>query len=421
MFLLLLIYNYYLFVREYVVAKSKISYKNHLVWAHDIYNFFVWAYHWKQNVYNDKDDNEETKYTYNHVKRILFLSNHQNLIDIFHIQEYLYNYYYDYRPIFICNKGLSNIWLFGNYIKNNHIVIENNTEKDVENIINIITKYKDDKIIVVLFPEGRIFCEGNIIKSNEWCKKNDIEPYTTTLCPRIKGMYTIFKTIQFDKILQCHISYSDDIRHEKAIYYEDYLVNNLPRVSDLYIKNITSILYDIINLPETEFAKKIYEYWKSVDIHLTNTYEKYNRRFNDFITYKHIYHDVVIGYNEITWNSSKLLIITMPLTYFTYGFIYFIGNILLLITSYQYHINGKWKTADIIMANVMISMSYMYNKNIYSNIFLTIGICFYIIEKMFQVYFKTDNKRIIYNLHSTLHMFAYSHIIIEFISNYIKY
>lgn len=420
------------------MSGGDLSYINHHAWARDVYKSGEWLYHWSQVVYSDHaDGGEEAEDAVDGVdagadvdvdavnrkgslpQRVLLLSNHQNLVDAFNIQYFLYKHYPNYRPIFVAKKGLSKLWLFGNYFQENYILVENDWEKDTQTISSTLLRFKNDNIVVVLFPEGCTYWEGSIRKSNEWCKKHDIQPYKSCVCPRTKGLYALCQCIQFDKIVQCHIAYPDDIQHKKAVYYEDYLVNNLPRVCEIYIKVVTPIFGEFIPLPETEFSQKVYQYWKTVDERLTHTYAAYAWRLEVFMKHMHTYHDVVIGYNELTWNSSKYLIFTLPFSYWTYGFGYFVGNVLLLITSYQYHMNNQWKTADTVMAGTMIAMSYAYNKHVYSNIFLSCGLIFYTVEKILELRYNMSNRRIMWHLHSVLHMFAYSHIFIEFLSKYV--
>ena len=410
MFVLFFLYNYYLFLREYIRSRGKLGYENQIRWGRDIYKFNEWLYKWKQIIH------KKSYFTNNN--KILLLSNHQNLVDGLNIQHFLFTYYSTYRPIIVMKKGISKLWLFGKYMKENHILIENDYEKDLNNIKEVLHRYKNEKIIVLLFPEGSVYNDDNIPKSNEWCKKQNIPPYQSCMCPRTKGLYAFINAFRFDTVLQCYITYPDDIKREKAIYYKHYLINKLPRISEIYIKNITSMMNDIRLLSFEDFSTRIYKYWREVDNHLTQTYKEYETKYIEFINHKHIYHDVVIDYVELTWNSSKYIIIVIPIAYLTHGYFYCLSLITLLLTSYQYHIHKKWKYFDIFMACLLIMLSYVYNTHLHSNIFLTIGIGFYLIEKLIEFHFKMNNNLILYYLHTMLHMFAYTHILVEFLYHY---
>ena len=50
MFVLFFLYNYYLFLREYIRSRGKLGYENQINWGRDMYKFNEWLYKWKQHL-----------------------------------------------------------------------------------------------------------------------------------------------------------------------------------------------------------------------------------------------------------------------------------------------------------------------------------------------------------------------------------
>jgi 1-acyl-sn-glycerol-3-phosphate acyltransferase len=413
MFLLFFLYNYYIIVREYVLSNYKLTYINQQRWGRDIFKFNKWFYGWRQYVKIDDNLMSSMK-----KDKILMMANHVNLTDIFQLQEMINTLFPYHKMTYLVKKDITNIPFFGEFIKNNHIIVGNNHEENIITIQKYMKRLQNERIILFIFPEGSIYHKDNIKKSDEWCKKQNISLYQSCMCPKTRGLYTILNAFSFDAIIQTYLTYPDDIKREKATNYSDFLINKLPRISEIYIKDETSFFNSVRLLSFEDFSSRIYEYWREVDNHLTQTYKEYENKYIEFMNHKHIYHDVVIDYVELTWNSSKYIIIVIPIAYLTHGYFYCLSLITLLLTSYQYHIHKKWKYFDIFMACLLIMLSYVYNTHLHSNIFLTIGIVFYLIEKLIEFHFKMSNHLILYYLHTMLHMFAYTHILVEFLHHY---
>lgn len=406
MFLLFLFYNYYIIVREYVLSKYNLSYINQQRWGRDVFQFNKWLYGWQQHVHINNTISKHNK--------ILMIGNHMNLTDMFQLQQMINTQFPEHKMVCLIKEQITNIPLFGKFIRNNHIVIGNNHEKNILSIEKCMNRLNPDKIILFIFPEGGVYHKDNIRKSDKWCKSLGILPYQSCMSPKTRGLYTILNAFSFDSVLQCYLTYPDDIKREKGVNYSDYLINNLPRISEIYIKDISHFFNNIYLLSYDEFSEHIYNYWREVDKTITDIYINYENLRNDYIKHKYKFHDIA-DYNYITWNSSKYIIVFIPIAYLTHGILYSVSLITLLFTSYQYHIHNQMKNADMFMSVFIISMSYIYNTHLHSNIVLAIGVGFYIIEKCIERYLKTSNTPILYYIHSMLHTFCYLHLLVEFL------
>ena len=405
MFLSFLLYNYYIIVREYVLSNYKLTYKNQQRWGRDVFQFNKWLYGWQQQIHIKQDIPKNN---------ILMIGNHVNLTDIFQVQQMINTQFPQHKMTYLVKKDIAKIPFFGEFIKNNHIVVGNNHEENIQNIKKRMERLQNERIILFIFPEGGVYHRDNIRKSNEWCKKQNISLYQSCMCPKTRGLYTILNAFSFDSVVQCYLTYPDDIKREKATNYSDYLINKLPRISEIYIKDISTIFTNIHLLSYEEFSEHIYNYWREVDETLTTIYKKYENLHIEFMKNKHIFYDVVIGYNYITWNTAKYLIFFIPIGYLTHGLVYSLSLCGLFFTSYQYHIHNKMKYANIFMSSFIIIMSYLYNTHPYSNIILIFGTSFYIIEKCIE-YYITNSNSLLYCLHSMIHTFCFFHLLVEFL------
>jgi 1-acyl-sn-glycerol-3-phosphate acyltransferase len=403
--MLFFLHMYFIVIREFIKSGFYLKYENQINWGRDVFKFNKWLYGWRQQIHIKQDIPKNN---------ILMIGNHVNLTDIFQLQEMINTLFPFHKMTYLVKKDITNIPFFGEFIKNNHIVVGDNHEENIIAIQKYMKRLQNERIILFIFPEGGTYYKDNIRKSNEWCKKQNISPYQSCMCPKTRGLYTILNAFSFDAIIQTYLTYPDDIHREKGVYYTDFFTNKLPRISEIYVKDISTIFTNIHLLSYEEFSEHIYSYWREVDETLTTIYKKYENLHIEFMKNKHIFYDVVIGYNYITWNSTKYLLFFIPIGYFTHGLFFSVSLTGLFFTSYQYHIHNKMKYADIFMSVFMITLSFLYNTCIYSNVFLSIGIGFYIIEKCIE-YYITNSNSLLYCLHSMLHVFAYSHLFVEFL------
>lgn len=397
-------------LKEYITRFGVINGECYVSWCKNVLPFCKWSLGWKQYV---KDSSNRNDYKYK--KRIVILSNHQNMIDFVHLQYFVSNNFPEHIPVFVINNRYSSVPLYGRYVDKFTIPIHGDITKDSITIERKINELKDKKVVIILFPEGKIYEKENIDKSNSWCKKQNIENYTNVLCPRTKGLYTIINKFKPDVMLQSYLTYSDDIHHEKGKQYTDFINGNLPRIANLDIRKINMDTFKLNTIEE--FTNTFYAYWRGVDTILIETYEKYKKIHTSFLENKYILHDYMIPYNQITWVSSKYNLVFIPFAFWVHGFWYGILALSLLFTSYQYHVLKKWLWVDVSVALTTACVSLYLSKHTITRIFLLYGLLMYGLHKSFKYLFNIREKDASYFLHSSLHAIGSSHILVEFLMN----
>lgn len=183
-------------------------------------------------------------------KYILALFNHPTLIDSFFCLKYLINKFPEHEIVFVIKEELTKLFLIGNYFKKHHICIKRNFDQDKQYIINKINSIKlnNKKTIIVLFPEGTTFCKETILKSNNWCLKNNIDNFKNIIAPRILGYNLIKEHFMPNIILNNIIIYLDDLKCNKSRYENDiFKCNKNVSICNIHT-NIVDIDKDITNL-----------------------------------------------------------------------------------------------------------------------------------------------------------------------------
>lgn len=403
---------YLLFIKEYIYSFGKLEFNNLQRFSIELMNYCKWIMGWEQIVHTKCLDNELVQLR--ETNKILLISNHQNMIDFVHLQYFISVNFPMHKMLFVINSGYKSVPFFGKYMDNLAIPIEGNYAVDKQIIEKKINCHKDEKVILVLFPEGKIIHKENVKKSIEWCKNNNIKSYTHTLAPRTKGIYTVLRSFNPDTVLQSYISYCDDIHHSKGVEYIDFINGNLPRICNITIKK-ANLLINMSYHSFSTFEKKFYTYWRKIDRFIRKQYKRYENKHIQFEKDKHMFHDYVIPMNEITWVSSKYNLLFLPFAFMTHGFWYGMLAVLLLVTSYQYHVFKKWKYIDIIVACSTLTISFYLSKHNHSKIFLLYGVFLYILYKFFMKYLHVKEKDTTYFFHSGLHALGTTHIFVEFL------
>lgn len=404
--MLFLLINYFIAVREYIASFGDVTKQEHARWALDLMKYCEWALGWSQQS------------TPIHVKtpnRILFLSNHQNMCDFAHVQYYLFKHFPQHRILFIMHKRYKDMPLFDKGIRK-HILLEGTYETDQHEISTKLDQYKHENLVVVLFPEGKIYHDTNITKSIQWCETNNIKPYTTTLCPRVKGIRLVVDQLDPTCILQNHIVYGDDIHHTKGTEYMHFVNGNLPRHAEMTIKDVTYIKDYFKKEPCEDL---FYEYWHTVDVEVTKQYNQFKEMHEQFHKNKHIFHDYMVEKNHVNWVSSKYMVLLLPIGFANHGILFGLLSCILLFTSYNYHVYRKNKLFDMTIAFSIILSSYYLSKHRITHIYLAITCLLYILNKAQEYLFQTHDTHMSVFLHSTLHAIGVNHILVEFLLNFL--
>lgn len=231
---------------------------------------------WRQKI--DNSYNPLIKKIKNN-ERILFISNHVSLMDFIHYIYFFTSNFPDHRIICVTKKCFTNIPYIGKIINDNAIIAEDiydknkdtyikklkNIKKKIKNLIDI---NNNKKTIILLFPEGKIYNNINIIKSNSWCEKIGIEKFYNSLCPHINGLYSILNVYKPQEIITTKIKYSDDIYNKKGKEYYHFILNYIPKQSNIFL-NRTNIIKKYYNNVDKKshnnkeyFKEKIIKLWR---------------------------------------------------------------------------------------------------------------------------------------------------------------
>jgi 1-acyl-sn-glycerol-3-phosphate acyltransferase len=181
-----------------------------------ILNRYILNWTIKSNELNYIDKNSE---------RILVLFTHPKITDGIFALKYLTSEYPNHKVVFVVKKELVDMFLLGDYFKNNFICLEKDYSKDETYIVETLTKIMEEheKIVIGMFPEGTTYCFETVEKSNKWCDNNNIPRFRRLLCPRTRGFELIKNLFNPTQMLNNIIYYEDDINHNKTNYEIDLL------------------------------------------------------------------------------------------------------------------------------------------------------------------------------------------------------
>jgi 1-acyl-sn-glycerol-3-phosphate acyltransferase len=407
--MLFFLYTYTIVLREFILSKFNLIYENQKIWGRDVFRAAQFFNGWRQYVKIDDNLMSSMK-----KDKILMMANHVNLTDIFQVQQMINTHFPEHKMVYLVKNSVTQLPIFGTYLRNHHIVVGNDHHQNIHAIKNYMERLKDEKILIFIFPEGGTYYKGNIQRSDKWCHQENIQPYNACMCPRVRGLFTLFEAYKFDTIIQTYLTYPDDIRRQKAVYYSDMFIGKLPRICNIFLTDVT----DVFTKASTDFhpfSQLVYSYWREVDTFLTEIYSNYEREYHEVVSKAFIYHDIFIPHSMITWNTAKLMFYSIPMAYMLYGGIYVFGLYFLIFTSYQYHCHHKYVYLDILTSLIMYIYTYTYSMN--KTIILYAGLCF-IGNQLLQTILPLRNAPISYHFHSMVHILGFVHLIVECLYKY---
>jgi 1-acyl-sn-glycerol-3-phosphate acyltransferase len=138
--------------------------------------------------------------------RVLLLSNHVSLLDYISLHKVLIDVYPDHLPVFVSIDKVKSIPYYGGIFSRYYILI-NRKNTAIDDIIRKCTELNKKKVVIVLFPEGDIYRDKNIIKSQEYCIQNNIDRFDNVLCPKTKAYNIILKYFKPDLIKLSSLQY----------------------------------------------------------------------------------------------------------------------------------------------------------------------------------------------------------------------
>lgn len=167
-------------------------------------------------------------------ERILLISNHVKLIDYITLHKVLIDLYPEHLPVFVSVDKVKKIPYYGDIFSKYYIFInKKDTKKSIEFMIEKCIELKTKKVVMVLFPEGDIYRDKNVDKSNEYCIKNNIRKFDNVLCPKIRAYDIALKHFEPEQIKLTRLRYSDCITFIKYIDFLN-IFSKYPRC-DVYM------------------------------------------------------------------------------------------------------------------------------------------------------------------------------------------
>jgi 1-acyl-sn-glycerol-3-phosphate acyltransferase len=160
------------------------------------------------------------------IDRILLISNHVKLIDYITLHTVLIKRYPDHLPVFVSVDKVKKIPYYGNIFSKYYLLINRrDTKKSVLDMIQKCKELRKKKVVIVLFPEGDIYRHKNIVKSDNYCKDNNIEKFNNVLCPKVKAYKTILKYFKPNQIKLINLVYSKNNYKDNNTFirYIDFL------------------------------------------------------------------------------------------------------------------------------------------------------------------------------------------------------
>ena len=333
-------YNYYLLVKENIKSilkneKFEIN-KNMNKLVTTTYNYTNKYMDWKHTLRLDLDLDKM-----NNSQRLLLIANHSNVTDFVHLFYLMSILFPDHKILGVTLKmfGDAGIPYISKELKDYHILLEGNFEKDKIFIEDRINENKNKKTIMLLFPEGTMYRQSDVKKSIDWCKKNNLKMFRETLCPRSKGLYTILSGYKPDCVIQGLLSFKDDPDRVKGNEYYHILENNFPLLCDveLYESNMIDIFNSSNDLED--FEKKLYDYWYDIDDKIVRKYNSIRKLHKTIQENRQLFYDYGHHNNKLLMDIYNYMILIVPFIYYKYGFKTGTVTAILIFLFYKYYVN----------------------------------------------------------------------------------
>lgn len=316
-----LCYNYYLCMKEDIKSRfknEKFEINDHFNKIADYSYYYTNKYmNWKHNLKTNLNIEKINK-----LNKLLLISNHSNLSDFVHILYIMRTLFPEHKIMGVTLKMFVKIKVpyITEELENHHILLEGNYENDKLFIEKQLEKFKNEKIIILLFPEGTIYNNREIRKSIEWCKKNNLKLFKETLCPRSKGLYTILDIFKPDYVIQALMTYKDDPERIKGNEFIHILENNFPLLCDveLYKSDVIDVFKKSKDMDD--FTNLFYNYWYDIDDKIIKRYIKIRKLHEIIKNNKQLFYDYTHDTNKMLLTLYNYMVLIIPLIYYKYGF-----------------------------------------------------------------------------------------------------
>lgn len=352
---------------------------------------------WLFDFHHEIEFENKKEIEYNDI--ILLSVCHQNYLDFIVLNEFLTIQYPAYRPIFVMSEFSIRLFPFlKNFLKQGHVIVHKGYHFHIDEIkMKLFTMgYPTKKIIMVVFPEGKLFTKYNLEKSINYSysqsNSSDETPPQTfefVLRPYEKAYNELYNMVR-------QISPNSFTSHGLVLFYPE-----CPKKSFRFCNFYDFIFppYSITTVHWTLLPTKdrtVYSIFQKIE----NVLMDKNKTPTHFSSIQ----------EPLLWTTSKLLYINLPICYVCYGFFDTCLLLILLFTSYQWHYYHQqyWKVMDNFIT-VLCWLRFFSKYTKFSSKFMMImGVLSHLVFERYST-----NKKCQDYGHLLLHIFCYTSIFAE--------
>lgn len=259
-----------------LINNKTFDYKDEHIWITKIISFAKYFYNWQVDV------NQTKKLTnlFDKVKsknKLLYISNHPTSGDFLMTSFVTSTYFKEYKKIYVMKDIISSLPGFSTYLRNNCIITDKNP---IEKIKERLSKVKpDEKVIVIIYPEGNVMYHKTLKMRDEFTALHNIEPHKSTLIPKCRGLFDIYKLFDPDYTIQSCITFKDDLEQKKGKTYMQLALFDIASHSVVDLSLVNHKKYKKYSKKDDyeKFKKCFFKYWLKIDKTITKKYETYKK------------------------------------------------------------------------------------------------------------------------------------------------
>jgi len=327
---------------------------------------------------------------------ILLAATHQNMLDFIVMNELLTIRFPHHRPVYVFSHySIRALFPFVEHLmRQMHIVVNKGCDLSIDDLKDKFLRlgFPHEKLVVVLFPEGKLFTPENHRKSVDYTRASGGPPFDLVLMPRNKA---------FDAIRQAIMELTSEERHTTcAVAGVVLCYPEFDKKSFAFTKN-----YDLVSPPFSVSRAD----WTLFDIADENIVDAW--RIADSI----LQHKTTVAATDdgkedgdLLWVTSQLLYFGIPVVFLHYGLVVTLMLMLLLFTSYQWHCHRVWRKEDRFVAMISYCAFFSLYRERRARIMLLMGLATHVFFERFST-----NRRSRLFGHTAMHAFCYMSIFAE--------
>jgi len=327
---------------------------------------------------------------------VLLTVSHQNCLDFIVLNEFLTIHYPLHKPVFVFNrKSVRSLFPFvEHWMEQMHVIVGKGCAPSVDDLKEKFIRlgYPRQRIVIVLFPEGRLFTRENHQKSLIYSLSSEIEPFRAVLMPRQKAFEAIRKAAQL--VARDHKDTTCSVAGVALSYPEcDKRTFAFTKHSDLFIPPVAITRADW-TLFDATGEDDILEIWRRMDAILQEKQDQTITEEDED--------------DDFLWHTSQLMCLGIPFVLAWYGWLLGLLLCLLLFTSYQWHCHHVWQRMDNVIAVITYCAFFSTYQECRARSMLVLGLASHIVFERFST-----NKQSRRFGHMALHAFCYMSVFAE--------